>query len=201
MKKSKFVIAFLLVALFALFAMGSSESTDEPAKDQGKDTVQTEATVDENAIGDYTVVIDSCRLAKDYEGNPVVIVKYIFTNVSNEDAISFMVAIDENVYQGGIGLNEAWILDDSANYSADNQTKEIKMGATLEVEVAYTLNDTTTDIEVEVKELFSFDDTTLTKTFSKGASASPQGLPAFLQDFIPICRKFTNVTSFSEHFR
>ena len=166
MKKSKFVIAFLLVALFALFAMGSSESTDAPAKDQGKDTVQTEATVDENAIGDYTVVIDSCRLAKDYEGNPVVIVKYIFTNVSNEDAISFMVAIDENVYQGGIGLNEAWILDDSANYSADNQTKEIKMGATLEVEVAYTLNDTTTDIEVEVKELFSFDDTTLTKTLS-----------------------------------
>ena len=166
MKKSKFIIAFLLIALFALFAMGSSESTDEPAKDQGKDSVQAEAPVDENAIGDYSVVIDSCRLAKDYEGKPVVIVKYIFTNVSHDDAISFMVAIDENVYQGGIGLNEAYFLNDSANYNSDNQTKDIKKGATLEIEVAYTLNDTTTDIEVEVKEWLSFDDTTLTKVFS-----------------------------------
>ena len=166
MKKAKFIIAFLLVALFALFAMGSSESTDEPAKDQGKGTVQTEASIDPNAIGDYLVVIDSCRLAKDYEGKPVVIVKYIFTNVNHDDAISFMVAIDENVYQGGIGLNEAYILDDSANYTSDNQTKDIKKGATLEVEVAYTLNDTTTDIEVEVKEWLSFDDTTLAKVFS-----------------------------------
>ena len=35
-----------------------------------------------------------------------------------------------------------------------------------DVEVAYELNDTTTDIEVEVKELFSFSDKTITKTFS-----------------------------------
>ena len=165
MKKSKLVIALLLVALFALFAMGSGESTDEPAKDQGKGSAQTE-TVDDNAIGDYSVVIDSCRLATDYEGKPVVIVKYIFTNVGNENATAFMYAFDATVYQNGIGLNEAWILNDSANYSADNQTKEIKMGATLEVEVAYSLTDTTADSEVEVKELFSFDDTMLTKIFS-----------------------------------
>ena len=44
--------------------------------------------------------------------------------------------------------------------------KEIKKGATLEVECAYELNDTTTDIEVEVTETFSFDDEIVTKTFS-----------------------------------
>ena len=42
----------------------------------------------------------------------------------------------------------------------------IKAGVSLDVEVAYELNDTTTDIEVEVKELISFDDDLVTKTFS-----------------------------------
>ena len=69
-------------------------------------------------------------------------------------------------YQNGVGLNSAFVLDDSANYSSDNQTKEIKKGASIEVEVAYELNDTTSDIEVEVEELFSFDDTVIKKTFS-----------------------------------
>lgn len=65
-----------------------------------------------------------------------------------------------------MGLNEAYLLADDANYSSDNQTKEIKKGASLDVEVAYELNDTTSDVEVEVKELFSFSDRTITKTFS-----------------------------------
>ena len=43
--------------------------------------------------------------------------------------------------------------------------KEIKKGATLDVEVAYELNDATTDVEIEVKELFSFSEKVITKTF------------------------------------
>lgn len=161
MKKLTVLLSVVLVLMFAVFALGSGESA---SKDQGQgsaDSGNSDAT-----IGDYQVEIQSCRLAKDYEGKDVVIVKYLYTNVANDTATAFYIAFDENVYQNGVGLNEAYILDDSANYSADNQTKEIKKGASLEVEVAYELNDTTTDIEVEVKELFSFDDTTITKTFS-----------------------------------
>ena len=62
-------------------------------------------------------------------------------------------------------MNSAYILDDSANYSSDNQTKNIQKGATLDVEVAYMLNDNTTDIVVEVKEFISFNDKKITKTF------------------------------------
>ena len=40
------------------------------------------------------------------------------------------------------------------------------MGASLDVEVAYELNDTTSDVEVEVKEWLSFNEKVLTKTFS-----------------------------------
>ena len=85
-------------------------------------------------------------------------------NVKN--AISFTGAFDEEVYQNGVGLNRSWVVDDSANYDEGNQTKEIKTGASLDVEVAYELNDTATDIEVEVKQFLSFDNSVVKKTFS-----------------------------------
>ena len=104
-------------------------------------------------------------MATDYAGNPIVIVKYKFTN-NSDDPIAFWLAVDENVFQNDIGLNVCYLASDSANYSTDNQMKEIRKGATIEVEVAYTLNDTTTPIEVEVKELISFSDKTITKKFN-----------------------------------
>lgn len=162
-KLTSIILAILLICTFALFAIGSGES-DSETSDQGSGSAEVSDTKDDE-LGDYSVVIDSCRLAKDYEGDDIVIVKYIFTN-NAEDSASFFLAFDETVYQDGIGLNECYFADDSANYSSDNQTKEIKQGSTLDVEVAYELNDTTTDIQVEVKELFSFDDKTITKTFT-----------------------------------
>lgn len=160
MKKMKWYLSVLLVIVFMLFAIGSGEETNI---DQGSGQAEK---AEEGNIGDYSVKIDSCRLAKDYQGKKVVIVKYIYKNVANDNATAFYVAFDEHVYQGGIGLNESYFLADSAKYNADNQTKEVKKGASLEVEVAYELNDNSTDIVVEVQELFSFDDTTIKKTFS-----------------------------------
>lgn len=183
MKKLNLLWIALLIAVFAIFALGSGESTTNDQgsgsavsgqqsggntneDEQNKDTVAPETTKSNDQIGDYSVVIDSCRLSKDYEKKPVVIVKYIFSNVSDDDAACFAFTFENAVYQNGVGLNEAYLLADSENYDVDAQLKEIKKGATIEVEIAYELNDTTTDIEVEVSELFSFDDTTITKTFS-----------------------------------
>lgn len=167
MKKLNFLLVALLIAVFAIFAMGSGESTPATTNNQGSGTAANAEQTDNNEqIGDYTLVIDSCRLAKSFDDKPVVIVKYIFSNVGDDNASAFAYTFEDTVFQNGVGLNEAYVLDDSANYSIDNQTKEIKKGASLEVEVAYELNDTTTDIEVEVSELFSFSDTTITKTFT-----------------------------------
>lgn len=162
MKKIRVVLSIMLVALFAFFAMGSGD--DSTTVDQGSGSVS--GNQEQGTLGDYSVEIMSCRLAKDYSGKDVVIVKYLFKNVSDDDATAFWIALDDNVYQNGIGLNTAYMVEDDANYSSDNQMKEIKKGASLEVEVAYELNDTTTDIEVEVKELISFNDTVVKKTFS-----------------------------------
>lgn len=156
------VLALLMVALFSVFALGSGESSESGNQGSGS---ATSSQNDNEKIGDYTLVIDSCRLAKSYDKKDVVIVKYRFTNNNDEDGASFSIAFDDKVYQNGVGLNDAYILDDSANYSYDNQTKSIQKGATLEVEVAYELNDNTTDIVVEVKEFISFNDKKITKTF------------------------------------
>ncbi len=150
-----FCCVFLLVLSFSFFALASSsESTD----DQGSGS----ASKDSN-LGDYQVEILSCRLSEDYSGKAVVIVKYKFTNNSDEKA-NFMFTFSDEVYQDGIGLNKSYVLNDDS-YSSDNQSKDIKPGASLEVEVAYELNDETTDIEVEVEELISLDKNIVKKTF------------------------------------
>lgn len=162
MKTKKVLLTFIVVIVFALFAMasGSTESTDQGHSDA------VPAETNSSELGDYSVTIDSCRLASDWEGKPVVIVKYIYENVSSDTSTAFFMAFEENVYQNGVGLNESYFVGDDANYNSDNQTKELKKGASLEVEVAYELNDTSSDIEVEVSELFSWDDKVITKTFS-----------------------------------
>ena len=160
----KKVLSVLLVAtvlcVYGVFALasGSSETSDQGS---GK----AEAGAQQSNLGEYSVDIVSCRLSKDYEGDPVVIVKYTFTNNSDE-AAAFDWTFEDTVYQDGVGLNKAYVLADSANYDEGNQTKKIKSNTSLDVEVAYELNDTATDITIEVKELFSFDDDTVTKTFS-----------------------------------
>ena len=161
MKKLTVALSIVLVLMFATFALGSGE---DKSTDQG--TGSADSTTAAANLGDYNVEIKSCRLAKDYEGKDVVIVKYVFSNVSDDEAAAFYTSVSADVYQNGVGLNSAYILEDNANYSADNQTKAIKKGATIEVEEAYELDDTTTAIEVEVSEWISFNDTKITKTFT-----------------------------------
>ena len=163
MKAVKLLLTLLLVALFGFFALGSGEE-ETTTTEQEKGSAAAEES-DAN-IGDYSVTIDSCRMAKDYEGNKVVIVKYTYKNVNSDDATAFDIAFMDRAYQNGVELNKAYVLDDSADYNYDNQSKAIKKGASLEVEVAYELNDTTTDVDVEVEELISFDDTVIKKTFT-----------------------------------
>lgn len=156
------IMIVLLVLSYAVFALASGESTENV---QSSGSVEKAEKADDTALGDYEIDIKSCRLAEDYEGKPVVIVTYGFTNHADR-AVPFYTAVSATAYQDGVGLNEAYVLADSANYNSDNQSKEIKTDASLDVEVAYVLNDTTTDIEVEVTEWISLNDHKVTKVFS-----------------------------------
>lgn len=158
MKKKRLILAILVIALFAVFALGSSDSGTD---DQGSQN----ANSNQGNLGDYNVDINGCRVAQDYEGKPVIIIQYTFKNVADDEAASFTWSISDKVYQNGVELEQAYSLDDSANYSSENQSTNIKMGASIEVEVAYELRDTTADVEVELEELISFSDKSVKKTF------------------------------------
>ena len=157
------LLAITLLLTFGLFALASTSSDDE-TKTQDSGTVDA-GNADNTSIGSYKVDIKSCRLAQDYEGKPIVIVMYGFTN-NGENAVSFSGAFTDKVYQDGVELEHCYFVDESANYASDNQNKDIKTGVTLDVEVAYTLNNSTSDIEVEIEEFISFNNTKITKTFS-----------------------------------
>lgn len=158
---------FWVIVILVVIALAASGSSEEQSTDNASGSNEEQNTDnDSSPLGDYEVEILSYRLSKtilDYE--PVVIVKYKFTNNSDE-AISFSSALDDNVYQNDIGLNATYMVVDSANYDYDNKSKKLKPGASLEVEVAYELNDTTTPIVVEVSRTLGGSGKKVTKTFN-----------------------------------
>lgn len=163
MKKSiSAILSIALVLVFALFAIASGSS-------EGEETTQpageAQAAETGSNVGDYSVEIKDARLTETYDGKAAVVITYGFTN-NAENAVSFSAAFDATAYQGGVGLNEAYVLKDGDSYTTDNHYKEIKTGASLDVDVAYELNDTETDVEVEVEEFFGWTDDKVTKTFT-----------------------------------
>lgn len=160
-KKLSAILAVLMVALFAFFAVASSSEDKETKQEDAKAEVQGT----ESNVGEYSVDIKSARLSENYDGKPVVVITYGFTN-NSDDSASFGIAFEDVAYQNGVGLERAYILKDGDPYDDGNQNKEIKTGATLDVEVPYVLNDTETDVEVEVKEWLSLNDDMVTRTFS-----------------------------------
>ena len=179
----KKIIAFLLVLSILTLSMLSCDFSDIDSSSSSEKTEQSSSKKESSSsskkeessssskkeepksnLGDYNVVIDSYRFGVSYLGEDVIIVKYIFTNNSDESD-AFMYALVDTAYQDGVELPECYFLDDSANYSSDNQSKKIKPGNSLAVEVAYELSDKTTEVEIEVEELFSFINRKVTKTF------------------------------------
>ena len=156
------LLSLAMLATFAFFAVASGESSDA-------DTTQPAGAASDggnsDTLGQYKVEIKDARLTKDYENKPAVVVTYGFTN-NAEEAAAFEWTFEDVVYQNGVSLEYAYFLADGDPYNEANQSKEIKNGVTLDVEVAYVLNDATTDIEVEVSELISFSDAVVSRTFS-----------------------------------
>jgi|GEM_PF-682772 len=166
------VVSLLLGAL--LFGGSGGNDAEEPSKEQQNTVTEQQSKTEEpgtqnditqndknNALGEYDVTIVSHRVIKNYDDSPVIIVKYAFTNNSDE-AASFDWTIENHLYQNGIELTDTIIVDD--DYNAELSYSEIKPGITLELEKAYSMRDTTSQISVELSELISFSDDVVTYT-------------------------------------
>lgn len=151
----------------AMFSAIGNEAanTDINSYSEGANSVEADNGVisNDNTVGDYGCVVTSAELCKDWTGNDAVLITYEFTNNSSE-AISFDIALDARAYQNGIGLETA-ILEGDETSLVD---VDIKPGITKEVKKAYVLNDTSSDVEIEVSEFFSLTDEKIVTTVQLG---------------------------------
>lgn len=153
------VLSIIMYATMGAALFSSLSDSDDDTDNSYTVSANSDDDVDENAeenivsgntLGDYTCDVISSEICKDWEGKDAILITYSFTN-NSEDAVSFDVALDASPYQNGIGLETA-ILDDET----DIVDVDIKLGVTKEVKKAYLLRDTTSDIEIEITEFFSF---------------------------------------------
>lgn len=106
-------------------------------------------------VGNALIAIKGARMGKDYLGNDCIVITFEWTH-QETDSVEFMLYFQEKVFQGGIQLETAFMVDGMDSAAA---MLEIRAGAVLEVEKAYILRDATSLIEIEVKELMAFYDT------------------------------------------
>lgn len=153
---------FVIIAVAASGGEGSDSGNQPTSSNSG-------AVVNDSGnsnLGQSKVEIKSCKLTKDFEGNPAAVVTYSYTN-NGKEAQAFDFAFITHAYQNGVEAEKCYVISDDGNYdSNNNQSKEIKPGVTIDVMVAYKLNDTTSPVEVEVGQFLSFDNTKITKTFN-----------------------------------
>lgn len=160
------VIVVVLIAIIALASGGGDDSSSNTSSNQNGTAAASSAVDAENGkkvegqIGNYVCTVKKAEICKNWEGKDAVKITYEFTN-NDDDAQSFDVALDDNVYQNGVELEDSFISSDDDDWGID---VKIKPGVTKEVAKVYVLRDKTTDLEVEIGELISFDDTKVTTT-------------------------------------
>lgn len=159
------IVYSVVIGLAAKDVIDDSSSITENSSYSNEVDAENSDTNDNTGdatIGSYACVVKGAELGKDWEGKDTVIITFDFTNNSSSPA-SFDVALDSKAYQDGIGLETDW-----SNDETDLLDVEIKPGVTKEVKKAYVLRDTTTDVEIEITELFSFSDDKIVTTVKLG---------------------------------
>lgn len=114
-------------------------------------------------LGDYHVEIKDAFLLDDYQGNPAVVVTYVWTNNSQETT-NAMTQLVEQTFQNGVELAMATITS-SRQYEAGTSLRDVRPGAQSEVQCAFRLSNTTSPIEFEVSEFLSQSNTVVYASF------------------------------------
>lgn len=164
------LVSMLLMLCIAGCSSGGDTTDDTTATDTTEESASKEPA-SEGDLDGYYVSIGDCLYDTNEEGNRVIIVNFDFTN-NSEEATSFDVAVMAKAYQDGIEIEPAYGLRDSESaasgaYDADGTMRNVQPGATLTVQEAYLLSNDTSDIMIEATPLISFEDVSITKTFSQ----------------------------------
>ena len=161
MKKK--LLAVLLAATMALSITacgGSSEPKEEEKTTE--ETEQTKQKEDESEEADVitgkvdsisidneegTLTYTNHELSSDYEGNPVIIVYFDYTNKKDETSYAQMTFYPQ-AFQNGVECDMGILMDE--NEGVSNSSKEITTGTTLNVAFVYELQDNTSPVTMKV---------------------------------------------------
>ena len=170
MRKYRTYVAILAAAgmLLVLGACGASVAAPTPAASPTAEAtaVQTaapSATPASGTLGDYAVSIAGYTLAKTYDGKDAAVVTYHWTN-NSPNTTDFLSAFNTQVTQNGAACG-AVIVPAGDGSDVNSQTKDVKPGASLDVQAAYLMLDATNPIEVSVFESMSEANVAVTQTF------------------------------------
>lgn len=163
MNKAKISAVILCAALAGTVFSGCGDNDDSetPPAVQSSAPAQTlsqsnapessspASSQEENQPQQDVIKIKSYSIAKDYSKKDALLITYEWTNTGDK-AASFMVSINDSVYQNGVELASAYGVDGA---DAQKQMNDIKPGITYEISVAYVLQDKS-DVSVECTDLF-----------------------------------------------
>lgn len=128
----------------------SSAKEDKPSADNEDAKSEKSSSGD---LGDYYVEIKGAACGEDYEGKPIIVITYSWTNNSDETK-SPMWTISEKAFQDGVQLDRPIIVD-SDIYESGTSSKEVRPGTTVEVQCAFIMTSESV-VEFEMTELISF---------------------------------------------
>lgn len=162
--KKLLTFILMITLVLCLAACGDQQTQEQGDK-------KTETTVDKTKKSDskYVVELKDAQLLTNYEGEKVFAVFYTFTN-NSEDTISATAALHVQGFQDGVQLSSGYLAENDypAEKAAcvDAEWKDVRPGATIECCQGFIL-DSTSEVEVEVTELFSFNNEVIaSKTYS-----------------------------------
>ena len=163
MKKALLLImvCFCMIILCACGSQPAEEATEaaEETAEQATDNTTSEAATDAK----YGVELKDAQIVTNYEGKDILVVKYAFTN-NSEDTVSATVALYIKAFQDGIQLENGFLFTDDLPEDLaplqENDWKDIRPGASIDCYAGFEF-DNTSEVEVEATELISFDNTIL----------------------------------------
>lgn len=181
MKKTIAKVISIVCALSIFTACGNSSASQEElerlkaeneslrAEQSAETVIQSTAAVSSGWSATYdncSLKIGSATLVEDFRGDPAIVVEMLFRNDSDKArSCSFTYVVD--VYQDGVECESA-ILGSEYKDKFDTSTAitDIKPGVELKVYKAYNLRSESSDVMLEVRGLYDYNQSILfEKTF------------------------------------
>ncbi len=106
-------------------------------------------------LGDYHVEIKGASIVKDDDGSPAIVVTYAWTN-NSEDTTMASDTVYPKAFQDGVQLDSTWVNSEEYDIWAD--AKEVRPGATIDLQAMFELTSETSTVEFEISEFFDSGD-------------------------------------------